>query len=67
MVEQEIEIMTRLKEQFLEGLVVKKTVIKARDIYNKYSEDNISYCMCSSVQRRIYAKTFIDWYEAYNR
>ena len=61
---QEVEIMNRLKTQFLEGLVVKKTVIKARDIYNKYSGDKINYCMCSSVQRKIYAKTFIDWYEA---
>jgi hypothetical protein len=64
---QEIEIFERLKSQFEEGFIVKKTVIKARDIWNKYNTDKINYCMCTKVRRQIYAKQFIDWYEDQNR
>jgi hypothetical protein len=64
---QEIEILERLKSQFEEGFIVKKTVIKARDIWNKYNTDKINYCMCTKVRRQIYAKQFIDWYEDQNR
>jgi hypothetical protein len=67
MVTQEIEILERLKSQFEEGFIVKKTVIKARDIWNKYNTDKINYCMCTKVRRQIYAKQFIDWYEDQNR
>jgi hypothetical protein len=67
MVTQEIEIFERLKSQFEEGFIVKKTVIKARDIWNKYNTDKINYCMCTKVRRQIYAKQFIDWYEDQNR
>jgi hypothetical protein len=67
MVTQEIEIFERLKSQFEEGFIVKKTVIKARDIWNKYNTDKINYCMCTKVRRQIYAKQFIEWYEDQNR
>jgi hypothetical protein len=64
---QEIEILERLKSQFEEGFIVKKTVIKSRDIWNKYNTDKINYCMCTKVRRQIYAKQFIEWYEDQNR
>ena len=64
---QEIEILERLKSQFEDGFIVKKTVIKARDIWNKYNTDKINYCMCTKVRRQIYAKQFIEWYEDQNR
>jgi hypothetical protein len=64
---QEIEILERLKFQFEEGFIVKRTVIKARDIWNKYNTDKINYCMCTKVRRQIYAKQFIEWYEDQNR
>jgi hypothetical protein len=62
----EVEIMDRLRDQFKEGVVVKNTAVKARDIWNKYKGDNITYCMCSKVQRHVYAKKFIEWYESRN-
>jgi hypothetical protein len=64
---QEIEILERLKFQFEEGFIVKRTVLKARDIWNKYNTDKINYCMCTKVRRQIYAKQFIEWYEDQNR
>lgn len=64
--EEEVNIMTRLVEQFQQGLVVKRTILKARDIWNKHNAPKIEYCMCSSIQRKIYAKQFIEWYEAVN-
>lgn len=68
MEQQEIEILSRLRDQFNDGFVVKKTVLKARDIFNKYNPlEKIDYCMCTKVRRQIYAKQFIDWYEAFNR
>jgi hypothetical protein len=66
MEQEEINILERLKIQFSDGLVVKKTVIKARDIFNKYNLNKVDYCMCTSVRRNIYAKQFIDWYESLN-
>ena len=62
----EVEIMDRLRDQFKEGFVVKKTALKARDIWNKYTNDKITYCMCSKVSRHVYAKKFIEWYEGLN-
>jgi len=67
MEQQEIEILSRLKDQFNDGFVVKKTVLKARDIFNKYNTEQVSYCMCTKVRRQIYAKQFIEWYEGFNR
>lgn len=68
MEQEEIEIMERLKDQFTESLVVKKTVIKARNIFNKYNPTNeVTYCMCTAVRRHVYAKKFIEWYEVFNR
>jgi hypothetical protein len=67
MEQQEIEILQRLSDQFKEGLIVKRTVLKARDIWNKYNPDNrVTYCMCTSVRRNIYARQFIEWYEKRN-
>lgn len=65
---QEIEILTRLRDQFNEGIVIKKTVIKGKDIWNKHhvKADWITYCMCTSVRRKIYAKQIIEWYESIN-
>ena len=64
---QEIEILQRLTDQFKEGLIVKKTVLKARDIFNKYNPTKtVTYCMCTSVRRNIYARQFIEWYEKRN-
>jgi hypothetical protein len=56
-----------LTDQFKDGLIVKKTVLKARDIWNKYNTDKVNYCMCTKVKRNIYAKQFIEWYEDQNR
>jgi len=67
MEQEEVNIMNRLSDQFKDGFVIKKTVLKARDIYNKYSGERVDYCMCTEVRRRIYAKTFIEWYESQNR
>ena len=67
MEQQEIEIFSRLRDQFNDGFVVKKTVLKARDIFNKYNTERVDYCMCTKVRRQIYAKQFIEWYEAFNR
>ena len=63
---EEIEILTRLRDQFANGLVVKKTVIKGKNIWNKYHDKKewITYCMCTSVRRQIYAKQIIEWYES---
>lgn len=64
MEQEEVNILERLSVQFAEGLIVKKTVIKARDIWNKYNpNDQVSYCMCTKVRRHVYAKQFIQWYE----
>lgn len=63
----EIEIYERLKAQFADGFVVKKTVLKARDIYNKHNTDKVNYCMCTKVRRQVYAKQFLTWYEGFNR
>lgn len=65
MEQEEVNILERLREQFYEGYVVKKTVIKARNIWNKYNPtDEVTYCMCTSVKRHVYAKQFIEWYES---
>lgn len=64
---QEIEAFEQLKDEFNQGKVSKITIIGVRDIYNKYTDREVKYCMCSSVQRRIYAKDFIEWYEERNR
>ena len=65
---EEKQIMERLRDQFNDGLVVKKTVIKAKNIWNKYNPSNpVEYCMCTAVRRHVYAKQFIEWYEGFNR
>ena len=64
---QEIEAFEQLKDEFNQGKVSKITIIGVRDIYNKYADREVKYCMCSSVQRRIYAKDFIEWYEERNQ
>jgi hypothetical protein len=64
---QEIELFEQLKDEFNAGKVNKVTIVRVRDVYNKYSDRQVTYCMCSSVQRRIYAKDFLDWYEGRNR
>ena len=64
---QEVELFEQLKDEFNSGNVRKVTILKCRDIYNRIKGDNLTYCMCSSVQRRIYAKTFLEWYEGENR
>ncbi len=62
---EEKQIMERLRDQFNDGLVVKKTVIKAKNIWNKYNPSNqVEYCMCTAVRRHVYAKQFIEWYES---
>jgi len=63
---EEVEIFERLKRQFNEGLIVKRTIVKARDIYNRFNADQVNYCMCTSIKRQIYAKQFITWYEGIN-
>jgi hypothetical protein len=64
--EEEINILERVKAELITGVVTKRNALKARDIYNKHHAP-IQYCMCSSIQRRIYAKSFIEWYESTNR
>jgi hypothetical protein len=62
---EEKQIMERLRDQFNDGLVVKKTVIKAKNIWNKYNPSSpVEYCMCTAVRRHVYAKQFIEWYES---
>jgi hypothetical protein len=63
----EIDLFEQLKDEFNSGKVNKVTIVRVRDIYNKYADREVNYCMCSSVQRRIYAKDFIEWYEERNR
>lgn len=68
MEQEEVNILERLSDQFKDGLVVKRTVLKARNIWNKYNPtEEIDYCMCTSVKRQIYAKKFVEWYESLNR
>jgi len=64
---QEISLFEQLKDEFNSGKVNKVTIVRVRDIYNKYVDNQVKYCMCSSVQRRIFAKDFIEWYEGRNR
>jgi hypothetical protein len=64
---QEVSLFEQLKDEFNSGKVNKVTIVRVRDVYNKYVERQVTYCMCSSVQRRIYAKDFLEWYEGYNR
>ena len=64
---QEVSLFEQLKDEFNSGKVNKVTIVRVREIYNKYAERQVNYCMCSSVQRRIYAKDFIEWYEGRNR
>ena len=64
---QEVSLFEQLKDEFNAGKVNKVTIVRVRDVYNKYSDRQVTYCMCSSVQRRIYAKDFLDWYEGRNR
>ena len=64
---QEINLFETLYDEFNLGKVSKVTIVRVRDIYNKYADKPVTYCMCSSVQRRIYAKDFLTWYAEYNR
>jgi hypothetical protein len=64
---QEVSLFEQLKDEFNAGKVNKVTIVRVKDVYNKYSDRQVTYCMCSSVQRRIYAKDFLDWYEGRNR
>ena len=64
---QEVSLFEALYDEFNEGKVSKATAIRCRDVWNKYNEKQITYCMCSSVQRRIYAKDFLTWYAERNR
>jgi len=64
---QEISLFEQLKDEFNSGKVNKVTIVRVRDIYNKYADREVKYCMCSSVQRRIYAKDFLTWYAEFNR
>jgi hypothetical protein len=64
---QEVSLFEQLKDEFNAGKVNKVTIVRVKEVYNKYSERQVTYCMCSSVQRRIYAKDFLDWYEGRNR
>ena len=64
---QEISLFEQLKDEFNAGKVNKVTIVRVKEVYNKYSDSQVTYCMCSSVQRRIYAKDFLDWYEGRNR
>jgi hypothetical protein len=64
---QEISLFEQLKDEFNAGKVNKVTIVRVKEVYNKYSDRQVTYCMCSSVQRRIYAKDFLDWYEGRNR
>ena len=64
---QEISLFETLYDEFNAGKVNKVTIVRVRDVYNKYSEKTVTYCMCSSVQRRIYAKDFLTWYAERNR
>ena len=64
---QEIDLFEVLKDEFNSGKVNKVTIVRVREVYNKYADKPVNYCMCSSVQRRIYAKDFLDWYAEFNR
>jgi len=64
---QEVSLFEQLKDEFNAGKVNKVTIVRVRDVYNKYADREVKYCMCSSVQRRIYAKDFLTWYAEFNR
>ena len=64
---QEVSLFETLYDEFNSGKVNKVTIVRVRDVYNKYADREVKYCMCSSVQRRIYAKDFLTWYAEFNR
>ena len=64
---QEVSLFETLYDEFNAGKVNKVTIVRVRDVYNKYADKPVTYCMCSSVQRRIYAKDFLTWYAERNR
>lgn len=65
---QEVDLFEQLKDEFNTGKVSKVTAVRCRDVWNVYNPTRkITYCMCSSVQRRIYGRDFIEWYEGQNR
>ena len=65
---QEISLFETLYDEFNTGKVSKVTAVRCRDVWNIYNPTRkITYCMCSSVQRRIYAKDFLTWYAEFNR
>ena len=64
---QEISLFETLYDEFNAGKVNKVTIVRVRDVYNKYAAKPENYCMCSSVQRRKYAKDILTWYAEYNR
>ena len=68
MEQEEINTMEALKLEFNKGVVTKRTAVKARDVYNKYTIDQrVTYCMCTSVKRNVFARQFIEWYEGLDR
>lgn len=67
MEQEEIDVFELLKIEFGKGITTKRTVIKARNIYNKYTNSRIEYCMCTSVKRNVFASQFIEWYESLDR
>lgn len=59
--------MTKEELQFIEDHMtssdISKNVLKKiQNIWNKLSDKNDKYCMCSSIERKKYKENFYEWY-----
>lgn len=60
----EQEIIDALKADVKSGYVQKRNANKGKELYNKYNEEQCTYCMCNARQRMMWANKFIDWFES---
>ena len=64
---EEIKVFEQLKAEYDQKNVTKPTALASLRVYNKYNEKKVKTCMCSRIQRSIFAKDFLEWYEGANR
>jgi len=43
---QEVSLFEQLKDEFNAGKVNKVTIVRVKEVYNKYSDRQVTYCMC---------------------
>jgi len=56
------EIQHKLINKLRNVMPSKSDIVKLKDIYTKETGQGFDGCFCSSVQRRIFKKTFYEWY-----